>query len=116
MVVDDENDILEVIAIILKMRGFEVVTFNNAENLLERIKQTKPDLVLLDVQLGSYDGRQLCKNIKEVEEHTHLPVILFSANKLYEPDLEKSQCNDFIEKPFEVDYFISRITHHTQQR
>ncbi len=115
MVVDDEKDILEVVAIVLQMKGFEVIAYDNADHLLEKLEEEKPDVILLDVQLGSYDGRQLCKSIKEVKEYAHIPVILFSANNHYKLDLEKCQCVDFIEKPFDINHFVSRINHYAQQ-
>ena len=112
MVVDDEEMILEVVTIILKKKGYEVIALSNPLNLLQKIEEHKPDVILLDVQMGEYDGKHLCQSIKEMKEHAHRPVLLFSANKLYKDDIKKFQCDDFIEKPFSIDYFISRINHH----
>src|SRR5690348_1122459 len=81
LVVDDDIDILFIVDFILKRNGFDVMAFNNPSNsFVEIVNQVKLAVILLDIQLGAYDGRILCKQVKDIEVHAHIPVILFSAN------------------------------------
>jgi len=116
LVVDDDTDILEVVGMILRKHGFEPVTFSSPPiNFVEEIMEINPAVILLDVQLGRYDGRALGKRIKEVKMLMHIPVILFSANNHFKYDIATYLCDDFIEKPFGVDFFIDMISYYVQK-
>ncbi len=112
MVVDDDTDILDIVSLILNKHGYEPVTFTSAQGFIEKVMQVKPKVILLDVQLGGFDGRILCKQIKEIEEHAAIPVILFSANVNYAKNVKEYLCDDFIEKPFEILSLIEMINKH----
>jgi len=112
MVVDDEKDLLEVVSIILNMNGFEPVLVNSGDDLLNKIDLHRPDLILMDVQLGSYDGRYICKELKAIEKLKHIKVILFSAKHRIEEDYTLFGCDGFIEKPFDLYDLIQKISSH----
>ncbi len=109
MVIDDEPDILKVVSYILKAYGYQPVTIDNGQNILDKVSAIHPAMILLDIQLGHEDGRYLCKQIKETREFAHIPVILFSANNHYRNGIEQYLCDDFIEKPFDIAYLVDRI-------
>jgi DNA-binding response OmpR family regulator len=109
MVVDDDTDILKVVSIILKGRGYDVVVLTTGRNFLAHVVDIKPNLILLDVQLGDIDGRMLCSEIKAIEAYDKIPVILFSANTHYATDIKSYLCDDFIAKPFEMESLIKSI-------
>ena len=71
----------------------------------------KPDLILLDINLGLCDGRQLCYELKTVH-HFAAPVLLFSANP--ELAIAGSYCmaDGFIQKPFDTEDLVNIIQHH----
>ena len=102
LVVDDDKDILDLVSLILNIHGFEPIPFTSGYGFIEKVMEVKPKIILLDVQLGDFDGRILCKQIKEIKEHSGIPVILFSANVLYAKNVQEYLCDDFIEKPFDV--------------
>ena len=113
MIVDDDKEILELVSIILKTHGYETVAINNGNNLVEKIKEFKPKTILLDIQLAEMDGRLLCKEIKEMEEHFNTSVILFSASNIYAKTVKDYLCDDFMEKPFEIAALVAMIDKHT---
>ncbi|QJD95499.1 response regulator [Mucilaginibacter robiniae] len=57
LVVDDDHDIREIIMIILESEGYAVSGLDNGHAVIETIQQVRPDILLLDVQLGDMDGR-----------------------------------------------------------
>lgn len=113
MIVDDDKEILDLVSIILKTHGYETVAVNNGYNPIEKINEFKPKTILLDVQLAEMDGRLLCKEIKEMEEHFNTSIILFSANGNYAENVKDYLCDDFLEKPFEIVDLVAMIDKHT---
>lgn len=116
MVVDDDRDILEVMAAILTINGYKPITLNDGNNLLPVIEETVPALIILDIQLGDTDGRELCKIIKGDERFKHIPLILFSANRQLYDNEENHCCNVFLEKPFDVHNLMKLINDYSIQQ
>jgi len=79
LVVDDEIYILHILDFSLTMEGYEVITAKDGFDALEKISQSKPDLVVLDIMMPRLDGYETCKRIKGAEETKGIPVILLSA-------------------------------------
>lgn len=110
LVVDDDNEILEILALLLAEKGYRVKTLTRAEKLFEHIKAFKPDLLLLDIMLVGLDGRRICKDIKLNRLTSFLPVILISGTcDLKVPLNLPGAPNDFLAKPFNIDQLLERI-------
>src|ERR1700712_2924695 len=80
LAVDDDKDILEVLQLILEDSGYEVETLADGQFLFDSIKKHQPDLIILDIMLGNFDGRELCRSVKAKKETHDIPVILLSAS------------------------------------
>ena len=113
MVIDDDHSILDVVSIILESHGYEPVLLNSSHNIIKKIEEHKPTVILLDVHLGGTDSRVLCKEIKDIEEHSTIPIILFSANAAHAKSVNDYLCDDFIEKPFELTSLIGMINRYS---
>lgn len=114
LVVDDNEDILEVIKLILEDYDYDVVTLSDGSLLLDKITDSHPDLILLDVMLGRVDGRDLCKAIKTAPETKEIPVILISASHHVQ---ERHTINgiapdDFLAKPFDISELLEKVQAH----
>ncbi|MEE1945432.1 response regulator [Pedobacter sp. KR3-3] len=110
LVVDDDDDVLDTIAVILEIGGYDVEPLNDAEIVFERIAEFEPDLILLDVVLGKIDGRIICSQLKSHEDTTHIPILMMSG--LYDlREIQDMECapNDFMAKPFKMDVLLSKI-------
>ena len=66
VVIEDEEDILEVIAYNLKREGFDVTTSTSGEDGLAKIERSAPNLVILDLMLPEIDGLDLCRKLKPI--------------------------------------------------
>src|SRR3954468_19719842 len=108
LVVDDDLDILEVLKFLLRKNGYEVILLSEARKVIDTVKETNPDIVLLDINLSGYDGREICKYLK-TELKVSIPVVLFSANANYKNSFKEYYANDFLEKPFEVKKLLSLL-------
>src|SRR5690349_16581220 len=111
LVVDDDLDILEVLKFLLKKNGYEVILLSEAQQVIVTVKEAKPDVVLLDINLSGYDGREICKYLKATL-HVKTPVILFSANISYKNSYKEYLADDFLEKPFEVKRLLNVLHSH----
>ncbi|HET7333588.1 MAG TPA: sigma-54 dependent transcriptional regulator, partial [Rhizomicrobium sp.] len=108
LVVDDEQDIRELIAGILRDEGFETRVASDSDSALAAVQQRRPQLVVLDIWLqGSrLDGIQILNAIKQ--DHPDLPVVMISGHGTIETAVAsiKTGAYDFIEKPFKADRLI----------
>jgi DNA-binding response OmpR family regulator len=102
MVVDDDKDLLVAFKALLKRQGYDVVVTISCEEGLEFLSSFKPDLIFLDINVGTDDGRNMCKKIKSQAEHKHIPVILISANDEALNKYTEYGADSFLTKPFEL--------------
>ena len=106
LVVDDDQVILNILRIKLKLSGFNVVTVSNGREALALIGSAQPDVMLLDVLMPGIDGFEVLKRLRNFSE---LPVIVFSARPEYAQKAVSSGANDFLAKPFDIDDVVKRI-------
>ena len=102
LVVDDNKDILQVVQIILQLRGFEVKTIWRGEETIQAVNDFSPHVVLLDVMLGEVNGIDICNQIKSNPDTKDTCVIMFSAHGKREEILKQCPGDSFIAKPFDV--------------
>ena len=111
LVVDDEVYILHILDFILGAESYDVVTATNGEQALQKVRDEKPDLVILDIMMPKLDGYETCRMIKNDNATKHIPVILLTA-KGREIDQKLGRevgANDYITKPFSPNKLIERV-------
>lgn len=109
LVVDDDIDILTVVRLVLDSHGCEVKAISNWQQIYSHIDAFNPDLILLDVSLGTQDGRNICKQLKSNDQTKHISVILFSANHNVQKSVSECLADSFISKPFDINDLIEGI-------
>lgn len=111
MVVDDEPYIARVIKFKLEQEGYTVISANDGQSGLQKIKEEKPDLVLLDVMMPGLSGYEVCQKIKEDAELAGIPVVILTA-KGQERDREQGLtmgASDYITKPFSPNRLLELV-------
>ncbi len=103
LIVDDEENIRESLADILKDEGYEVELASTGEEALEIIAKKPPELVILDIWLPGMDGTDCLQKIKAA--HTELPVIMITGHGTIELAVKATRMGayDFLEKPLSMD-------------
>ena len=109
-IVEDDGDIRFIVEYILEDADYTVESFENATSFLNRTRIEDVDLIILDVMLPDGNGMELCRDLKNKEgDDKHTPVIIMSAHAGAKSILEEACADDFINKPFDLDYFLSRV-------
>lgn len=111
LVVDDSEYNVEVISSHLTAEGYEVVSAYDGESAIRIVKESLPDLILLDVMMPVMDGYEVCRRVKEMENTRFVPVILITA--LSNPDDKvrgfEAGADDFLVKPLNSIEMLARI-------
>jgi len=108
LVVDDERRMVGFIRLNLEQDGFEVIEAYNGSEALERLRDSLPDLILLDVMMPDIDGFEVLRTIREISQ---VPVIMLTA-KGEENDKVKGLelgADDYVTKPFSPRELVSRV-------
>ena len=109
--VDDEKEITEIIDTYLTEFGFIVSVENNPEKAIDKAREFKPDLILLDIMMPGTDGYDVCEQIKKTEECKNVPIV-FLTGKDRDEDMGrsfKSGGDMFIKKPFACERLLEII-------
>jgi DNA-binding response OmpR family regulator len=108
LVVDDERRMVGFIRLNLEQDGFEVIEAFNGNEALERLRDSLPDLILLDVMMPDIDGFEVLRMMREISQ---VPIIMLTA-KGEEDDKVKGLelgADDYITKPFSPRELVSRV-------
>jgi len=111
LVVDDEKDIVDLIAYNLEKEGFTTVKAYDGGQALNLVRTESPDMVILDLMLPGVRGLDVCKTIRRDKKTERLPIIMLTARN---DDLDKilgleMGADDYVTKPFNVKELIARI-------
>ena len=111
MVVDDNPDIITIVKTILEGKGFTVFSASSGQELLNLLKNQKPDLLILDIMMPEMDGLEVLTQLKAVTDTARIPVILLTAKVQYEDVLGgyKLGADYYITKPFTSTQLINGI-------
>jgi DNA-binding response OmpR family regulator len=110
LLVDDEPDILLMLQINLEMEGHEVVLAGNGEEALDRIADSAPDVVLLDVMMPVLDGFGVLERLAATDGHRP-PVIMISA-KAQPSDARQAYrlgADGYVTKPFDLERLTAQV-------
>lgn len=111
LVVEDEEDILELLAFNLKKEGYHVATATSGEKAVELARRAPPDLILLDIMLPGMDGLEVCKMLKRDPVTINVPVVMLTA-KGEEADIVTGLeigADDYMTKPFSPRVLVARV-------
>jgi DNA-binding response OmpR family regulator len=111
LVVDDEDDILQFLELVLREKGYDVVTAAGGQEALTRAQIEKPDLVLLDIMMPQLDGWEVLKLLRVDEETASIPVAMLSARTEAKDRVQGLQegAVDYICKPFALQELLEKI-------
>jgi len=111
LILDDELELSKVICDFLTQNGFNAEFINKPKEIFKKLENFKPNVLILDKSMPKKNGIDVLKEIRSVEEYEKLPIIMLTANRNKEDEIESFQygIDDFIGKPFDLDVLVARI-------
>lgn len=110
LAVDDTRDNLILVQTILESEGYEIDLVTDGLTALQKIEQSPPDLILLDVMMPGIDGYEVTRRIRNNSELGYIPILLITA--FHESSVVEgldAGADDFIRKPFDTDELLARV-------
>jgi DNA-binding response OmpR family regulator len=111
LVADDDQDILELVALRLESAGYDVVRAADGEEAVRIAAESKPDLAVLDVMMPRLDGYDVTRRIRADEATSRTPVILLTA-RVEDTDVARgleAGADDYLKKPFNPQELRARV-------
>ncbi|PIQ87080.1 MAG: response regulator [Candidatus Omnitrophica bacterium CG11_big_fil_rev_8_21_14_0_20_43_6] len=118
LIIDDDPDIVEAMKVVLESKNYEVAIAKSGEEGLKRVRQIKPDLIILDVMMESVDkGFDVARNLKNDKNHQDIPILMLTAIKEktglgFEKeagDPDWLPVDGYCEKPLKPEELISKV-------
>ena len=109
LVVDDDPDIGMMIKIILEYNGYNVSLLERAGEAEKEIRNSKPDLVIMDMLLSGMNGTDICSSLKKDPKTSLIPIIMFSAHPNAQQLCLDAGAEDFMAKPFDLNELLAKI-------
>ena len=111
LVIDDEESVVELLRILLELKGYEVIKAYRAEDGLRKAYRTQPDLVLLDIMMPDMDGFEVCRRLRADPRRAGLRIVMLSA-KGRDQEVEKGLglgADAYVTKPFSTKDLVAQI-------
>jgi DNA-binding response OmpR family regulator len=111
IIVDDDRETRDMLALALEMEGFEVAQAANGLRLISSLHVDRPDLILLDVNMSWIDGFELCRAVRQNGDFKDIPVIFVSARTSSTDVRRGRECgaNDYFTKPVDMPTLVARM-------
>jgi two-component system cell cycle response regulator DivK len=108
VVIDDDVDHLEVSKLILQHGGYDVLILDDCDELVDRIRLFRPDLIIMDHTMPTMTGAEAMRLIKSNTECTHIPVIYFTNREDVRKLAALAGADDWLSKPFNLDDMVNK--------
>lgn len=111
LVIDDDQQSLYLLSFLLESNNYEVIQSDTGLDGIAKAKETKPDIIILDIQLPEMDGYQVTKLLRKNDDLMNVTIIAVSSFAMIgdEKKALEAGANGYIEKPIDPNTFISQM-------
>jgi DNA-binding response OmpR family regulator len=111
LLVDDEEQLIGIMASVLRDEGFAVETMLSAEEALNAFASISPDLVISDVKMERMDGFTMFERVKALQDSRNVPFIFLTGldDRLGQQRAKTLGATAYVNKPFDVDEFVGIV-------
>jgi DNA-binding response OmpR family regulator len=110
LIIDDDDELLLMLGMIMRRSGFQTVLANDSRVALEKIAESKPDLIMLDLMMPYVNGFEVCRRVRAMPEAADIPILILSA-RMQADDRDEAftaGATDFAMKPITSRELIDR--------
>jgi len=115
LIFDDDTTILEVITIIFEENGYQVEISETSHDILEKVEQYKPDVILMDNWIPKIGGVEATRLLKSHGEFKSIPVIYVTANNDIVALAKEAQADDYVAKPFNLEDLEDKVAKYLKE-
>lgn len=118
LAVDDSLTVRKIVAMTLEKNGYKVITAADGYEALSKLKESLPDLILLDITMPGLDGYQVCKQIRANKEMRHIPIVMLSGKDGFFDKVQGRLAGaaQYMTKPFEPDALLQNVKKHLKEK
>jgi len=111
LLVDDDADVRKVVGARLEKAGFGVSAASNGRGALELVKESLPDLILLDIMMPDLDGYEVAERLRKDRKASLIPIIMLTAKASTDDKIKalKMGIEDYVTKPYDANELIARV-------
>ncbi|UPT75546.1 MAG: response regulator [Elusimicrobiota bacterium] len=112
LAVDDDKAILAMVKKYFTAQGFAVVVTDNGSEALMLVRESRPDVILVDVDMPGLDGNAVCRVLKKEGTTQSIPVVIMSGARIAEQDVLagfSGGADDYVSKPFSLPVLAARL-------
>jgi DNA-binding response OmpR family regulator len=103
IIFDDDEDILSICTYILEEQGWEVHTFNDCNDIINKVSGINPNIILMDNWIPDIGGIMATQMLKKDDRYKNIPVVYFSANNDIQILASHAGADTFLAKPFDIE-------------
>jgi DNA-binding response OmpR family regulator len=112
LVVDDEPEIVKLVAKLLEVRGHRVTIARDGQEALEAVAKERPDVLVLDLHLPKVDGFEVCRRLRAADDTRGLPIVMMTAAFPTVEDADRGihlGADEYVVKPFLRDVLVHNV-------
>ncbi len=112
LLVDDDAGVIRLLKRYLVDRGFAVIHADNGSEALLLVRESQPDLILVDARMPGLDGLSVCRVLKKEADCRHIPIVIMSGTLVEEQDVLAGfagGADDYVAKPFSLPVLLARL-------
>ncbi len=123
LIIDDDIDLVDSMANLLEAKNYSVMTAYNGQDGVQKAREEKPDIILLDVMMTTRDeGFNVARNLAQIPELKGTPVVMVSGVRkemslpfTFEPDESWLPIKEFLEKPIKPEALLGAVQRHIRK-
>jgi len=118
LIVEDDRDTNELVALIMKDAGFETVSALDGREGLDKARDDEPDIIILDLMLPEIDGLEVCRRLSADDKTKSIPIIILTAKRELSTKLSSfvAGAKRFVTKPFDSKDLLTEINRTLRQK
>jgi len=111
LVIDDEPDLVELVKDVLERNDYSIISAANADLGVKKVRESKPDLIILDLNLPGIGGIELCRILKRDRKTSGIPIIMLTVKSAETDKVAglEAGADDYITKPFSTAELVARV-------